>query len=98
MSRAAVIFERPVSAKANPTRVIRPVLQSAKLNPKVCSVEFTNIRLCGYIFQRTIFKSHLMAQNFIDFCQFLFHLLLPEVFFHFQLKCTNGTLQGNHRQ
>lgn len=51
MSRAAVIFERPVSAEANPTKVNRPVLQSAKLNPKVCSVEFTNIRLCGYIFQ-----------------------------------------------
>ena len=57
MYRAAVIFERPVSAKkANSTRVNRPVLQSAKQIPKVSSVEFTNIRLCGYILSKNVIR------------------------------------------
>ncbi len=47
MDRVARIFERPASAEANPDKVNRPVLEFYELYPKCCSVEFTNIRLCG---------------------------------------------------
>jgi len=58
MDRAAVMFERPVSAKGKSLEGNQACSTIPESNPNVSSVEFTNIRLCGNIFKNDYFMDN----------------------------------------